>query len=234
MQGPDGNFYGVASEGGSSGLGTIFKITPSGTLTVLHSFCGGLGCGSLPSDGATPLGRLVYSGGYYYGTTNLGSVYNSIYNSGIIFRVSPSGVYEIMHNFTGCRGTGDGESPAAGLTLASDGNFYGTAQAGGTSGNGTVFRAYNPLRFSRGRRNFPLNIHDECMAFSQLRKSYLGLMRQVIDRTHLLLKTLPTERDVHQAEAHRLVSEFFQTQEAFANHRREHSVHGQILEEVLF
>jgi uncharacterized repeat protein (TIGR03803 family) len=178
VQGPDGNFYGVASEGGSSGLGTIFKITPSGTLTVLHSFCGGLGCGSLPSDGATPLGRLVYSGGYYDGTTNLGSVYNSIYNSGIIFRVSPSGVYEIMHNFTGCRGTGDGESPAAGLTLASDGNFYGTAQAGGTSGNGTVFRAYNPLRFSRGRRNFPLNIHDECMAFSQLRKSYLGLMRR--------------------------------------------------------
>jgi hypothetical protein len=59
-------------------------------------------------------------------------------------------------------------------------------------------------------------------------------MRQVIDQTNLLLKAAPSERDVHQAEAHRLVSEFFQTQEAVANHRHEHSIHGQILEDVLF
>jgi uncharacterized repeat protein (TIGR03803 family) len=45
-----------------------------------------------------------------------------------------------MHTFSGCCGTGDGESPAAGLTLASDGNFFGTTQAGGTSGNGTIFK----------------------------------------------------------------------------------------------
>jgi uncharacterized repeat protein (TIGR03803 family) len=83
LQGPDGNFYGVTSEGGSGGTdfcvsacGTIFKVTPSGAFTVLHSFCGGFGCGSLPTDGAGPLGRLVYSAGYYYGTTQQGSMYN--------------------------------------------------------------------------------------------------------------------------------------------------------------
>jgi uncharacterized repeat protein (TIGR03803 family) len=152
VQGPDGNFYGVASGGGSSGTdfcqpspgifgcGTVFKITPGGTLTLLHSFCGGYGCGSAPPDGADPRGRLVYSNGYYYGTTQQGGLYNGSYNSGTIFRVSPSGAYEIVHNFTGCCGTGDGENPAAGLTLASDGNFYGTTQFGGTSGYGTVFK----------------------------------------------------------------------------------------------
>ncbi|MGO8793782.1 MAG: choice-of-anchor tandem repeat GloVer-containing protein [Candidatus Sulfotelmatobacter sp.] len=152
VQGPDGNFYGVASQGGSSGTdfcsgdggitgcGTVFKITPKGVFTLLYSFCGGYGCGTAPPDGAAPIGRLVYSGGYYYGTTQQGSEYDGYYNSGTIFRISPSGKYKIMHNFSGCCGTGDGESPAAGLTLGSDGNLYGTTQAGGTSGNGTVFK----------------------------------------------------------------------------------------------
>jgi uncharacterized repeat protein (TIGR03803 family) len=152
LQGPDGNFYGVASQGGSSGTGfcqgdggiygcgTIFKLTPSGAFTLLYSFCGGYGCGSHPPDGAAPLGRLVYSGGYYYGTTQQGGEYNGGYNSGTIFRISPSGTYEIVHTFSGLSGTGDGAQPAAGLTLASDGNFYGTTQWGGTSENGTVFK----------------------------------------------------------------------------------------------
>lgn len=152
LQGPDGNFYGVASGGGSSGTdfcqpgpeifgcGTIFKLTPSGHLTLLYSFCGGYGCGSYPPDGADPRGRLVYSGGYLYGTTQQGGEYNGVYNSGTIFRISLSGAYQIMHTFSGCCGTGDGEGPAAGLTLASDGNFYGTTQFGGTGGNGTVFK----------------------------------------------------------------------------------------------
>jgi uncharacterized repeat protein (TIGR03803 family) len=153
LQAPDGNFYGVASGGGSSGTdfcqpgpeifgcGTIFKLTPSGHFTLLYSFCGGYGCGSYPPDGADPRGRLALGpDGNLYGTTQQGGYYNGVYNSGTIFRISLSGAYEIMHSFTGCCGTGDGESPAAGLTLASDGNFYGTTQAGGTSGNGTVFK----------------------------------------------------------------------------------------------
>ena len=153
LQGPDGNFYGVTANGGSSGTeacesydyifgcGTIFKLTPSGTLTLLYSFCGGGGCGSLPTDGAYPLGRLAIGpDGNLYGTTQQGGVYQGYYNSGIIFRISLSGAYEVVHVFSGGDGTGDGAGPTAGLTLASDGNFYGTTQWGGTYGNGTVFR----------------------------------------------------------------------------------------------
>jgi uncharacterized repeat protein (TIGR03803 family) len=153
LQGPDGNFYGVTSGGGSSGTsycqpvqgifgcGTIFKLTPSGKLTLLYSFCGGGGCGSLPTDGADPRGRLAIGpDGNLYGTTQQGGVYNGVYNSGIIFRISTSGAYQVIHVFSGCCGTGDGAGSVAGLTLAADGNFYGTTQFGGTSGFGTVFK----------------------------------------------------------------------------------------------
>jgi uncharacterized repeat protein (TIGR03803 family) len=150
LQGPDGNFYGVSSLGGSTaagcqiddifGCGTIFKISPHGTFTLLHSFCGGTGCNGGAMDGAIPLGRLVYDNGYYYGTTQQGSYYDGVYNSGTIFRISPAGAYEIVHNFTGCCGTGDGENPAAGLTLASNGELYGTTRWGGTGNNGSIFK----------------------------------------------------------------------------------------------
>jgi uncharacterized repeat protein (TIGR03803 family) len=151
VQGPDGNFYGVASEGGTggiecadttglSGCGTVFKLTPSGTLTVLHSFCGGNGCGSLTTDGAEPTGRLVFgTDGDLYGTTEVGGL-AGVYNQGTIFRISRSGSYKILHLFTGATNTGDGENPTAGLTLASNGDFYGTTEFGGASGYGTIFK----------------------------------------------------------------------------------------------
>jgi uncharacterized repeat protein (TIGR03803 family) len=154
LQAPDGNFYGVASGGGSSGTdfcqpyagvfgcGTIFKLTPSGHFTLLYSFCGGYGCGLLPTDGADPRGRLALGpDGNLYGTTQQGGVYQGYYNSGTIFRISLSGGgYQIMHIFSGGSGTGDGAGPVAGLTLASDGNFYGTTQVGGVNNAGTVFK----------------------------------------------------------------------------------------------
>jgi uncharacterized repeat protein (TIGR03803 family) len=153
LQGPDGNFYGVASGGGSSGTdfcqpgpeifgcGTIFKLTPSGHFTLLYSFCGGFGCGSYPPDGADPRGRLAFGpDGNLYGTTQQGGEYNFGFNSGTIFRISPSGAYALIHTFSGFSGTGDGAQPAAGLTLASNGEFYGTTQFGGAFGNGTVFK----------------------------------------------------------------------------------------------
>jgi uncharacterized repeat protein (TIGR03803 family) len=165
LQGPDGNFYGVTAGGGSSGTGdcqlivgvsgcgTIFKLTPSGTLTLLHSFCGSGGCGSRATDGALPRGRLAMGpDGNLYGTTSQGSLYDGGYNSGIIFRTSLSGDYEIMHNFTGCCGTGDGAVPFAGLTLASDGNFYGTTRQGGATDNGTVFK----MDLASGHGHHPL------------------------------------------------------------------------------
>jgi|HubBroStandDraft_1064217.scaffolds.fasta_scaffold02256_7 uncharacterized repeat protein (TIGR03803 family) len=153
VQGKDGNFYGVATEGGTggeacadttglSGCGTVFKLTKTGTLTVLHSFCGGSGCGSLATDGAEPTGRMVFgANGDLYGTTQTGGIYDGFYNQGTIFRITTSGVYEILHLFSGNFGpTPDGANPAAGLTLASNGDFYGTTTAGGASKDGTVFK----------------------------------------------------------------------------------------------
>lgn len=153
VQGKDGNFYGVASEGGTGGLscadttglsgcGTVFKLTKTGTLTVLHSFCGGSGCDSLTTDGAGPTGRLVFgANGELYGTTQTGGIYDGFYNQGTIFRITTSGVYTILHLFQGNFGSEpDGANPAAGLTLASNGVFYGTTTAGGASKEGTVFK----------------------------------------------------------------------------------------------
>lgn len=153
VQGPDGNFYGVTTAGGTegtsfcttavgiTGCGTIFKLTPAGKVTVLHDFCGPNGCGSLATDGAVAMGRLVIgSNGYLYGTTESGGFAEGLYNQGTIFRISRSGTYEILHLFTGAANTGDGENPTAGLTLAANGDFYGTTEFGGASGFGTVFK----------------------------------------------------------------------------------------------
>jgi uncharacterized repeat protein (TIGR03803 family) len=153
VQGKDGNFYGVAAEGGTGGLacadttglsgcGTVFKLTKTGTLTVLHSFCGGSGCGSLTTDGAEPTGRLIFgANGDLYGTTQVGGLFNGFYNQGTIFRITTSGVYTVLHVFSGNFGSEpDGANPAAGLTLASNGDFYGTTTAGGASKDGTVFK----------------------------------------------------------------------------------------------
>jgi uncharacterized repeat protein (TIGR03803 family) len=154
LQGPDGNFYGVAAYGGTAGFGscgtivgipgcgTVFKVTRAGKATVLHNFCGGNGCGSLTTDGAVPIGRLaVGPNGDLYGTTQSGGLYQGKYNSGTIFQVSTAGLsYSVMHVFSGNSGTGDGSNPTAGLTLASNGDFYGTTEFGGASGFGTVFR----------------------------------------------------------------------------------------------
>jgi uncharacterized repeat protein (TIGR03803 family) len=151
VQGPDGNFYGATGWGGTvqncgmpfmagAGCGTIFKLTLAGKLTVLHSFCGIQGCGVLPVDGWLPMGRLIFgSDGNLYGMTNQGGNGGNIFNSGTIFKISRSGTYKILHMFSGNGGTGDGANPAAGLIQATNGNFYGTTQAGGVNRVGTVF-----------------------------------------------------------------------------------------------
>jgi len=131
-QGSDGNFYGTAYTGGTSNYGTVFQITPAGTLTNLHSFTG--------PDGSTPQGALVEgSDGNFYGT----AAYGGAYSKGTVFRISPSGDFTNLYFF---KGSSDGARPFAGLVQGSDGNFYGTtAQDGNTNlngglGYGTVFR----------------------------------------------------------------------------------------------
>ncbi len=133
VQGSDGNFYGTTEYGGSTnclyGCGIVFRISPSGSYTNLHSFSG--------SDGYEPLGRLVQgSDGSFYGTTYYGGT-NSC-NCGTVYRISPGGSYTSLYSFVGS--PNDGANPVPGLALGSDGNFYGTTVAGGANNTGTVYR----------------------------------------------------------------------------------------------
>lgn len=127
IQGSDGNFYGTTYFGGSSGFGTVFKVTPSGTETVLYSFAGG-------SDGEHPYAGVIQgSDGNFYGTTYQGGA-NGL---GTVFKITPSGIETVLYSFAG--GSSDGANPEAGLTQGTDGNFYGNTYLGGASSLGTVF-----------------------------------------------------------------------------------------------
>ena len=134
VQGLDGNFYGTTAFGGTNdvpdgGLGTVFRISPSGSYTNLYSF------GSYPGDGYEPVAGLVQgSDSNFYGTTLLGGANNT----GTVFRISPSGSYTNLYSFVGS--PTDGANPQAGLVQGRDGNFYGTTSSGGANADGTVFR----------------------------------------------------------------------------------------------
>ncbi|MGA2076792.1 MAG: choice-of-anchor tandem repeat GloVer-containing protein [Terriglobia bacterium] len=143
VQGSDGNFYGTARNGGSGGDngGTVFKITPDGTLTTLYSFCSQSNC----TDGLYPYAGLVQgTDGNFYGTTNIGGANNVPVGNGTVFKITPSGALTTLYSFCSQSGCTDGNGPSAGsLVQATDGNFYGTTGGGGATdngGNGTVFK----------------------------------------------------------------------------------------------
>jgi len=119
VQATDGNLYGATVLGGSNcppyGCGTIFKITPSGTLTTLHSFNS--------TDGYEPHALIQATNGNFYGTTAFGGTNGE----GTVFEITPSGMLTTLHSFDGA----DGEAPQAALIEAGDGNFYGTTSRGG-------------------------------------------------------------------------------------------------------
>jgi len=111
VQGRDGNLYGTTNEGGTSGMGTIFKITPAGVLTTLYNFSG--------ADGWNPVGGLaVGQDGNFYGATRIGGANNI----GTIFKITSTGHFTLLHSF----GPGEGSNPVGTLTLGRNGNFYGT------------------------------------------------------------------------------------------------------------
>ena len=128
--GRDGNFYGTTTSGGAYNLGAVFKVTPGGVETVLHSFHGGT------ADGASPYAALIQgSDGNLYGTTEVGGTYNE----GTAFRITPAGAETILYSFQAA-GTSDGNQPYGALTQGSDGNFYGTTYSGGSANSGVVFK----------------------------------------------------------------------------------------------
>lgn len=146
VQGPDGNFYGTTTAGGNAnavcngtlGCGVVFKVTPAGRYTVLHTFQGVSGT---PPEGGSPAGRLLLANdGKLYGTTYSGGNVQNYYNQGTIFSVTTAGGFATVYSFDNVHGITDGANPYAGLIQGKDGALYGTTYFGGTSNAGTVFK----------------------------------------------------------------------------------------------
>jgi uncharacterized repeat protein (TIGR03803 family) len=131
FQATNGDLYGVAKSLDlllNSAPGRVFRMTPSGIVTVLHRFSGG------NADGYTPTARLVQAAdGNFYGTASVGGSLNQ----GTVFAMTPSGTLTVSHAFDGVN---TGATPNAGLIQGTDGNFYGTSSRGGTADHGTVFQ----------------------------------------------------------------------------------------------
>lgn len=135
IQAADGNLWGVTEAAGTAGelegWGTLFKITPAGVYTVVHSFCS-QGAGSC-TDGGIPKGGLVQGpDGNIYGTTSFTGA-----AGGTVFKVTPSGTFSTLYTF--CTGGGsctDGSLPEGALVIGTDGNIYGRTYYGGSGGGG--------------------------------------------------------------------------------------------------
>ncbi len=134
----DGNFYGTTQNGGKNtdcgsgySCGTIFKLTPGGKLTSIHSFTNAGGNQSYS-------GLVQGANGNLYGVTEFGGKTIPALPSGLgtIFEISTGGKYTVLHKFD----FADGATPNGGLMLAADGNFYGTGGQGGVGGLGTIFK----------------------------------------------------------------------------------------------
>jgi uncharacterized repeat protein (TIGR03803 family) len=130
----NGDFYGTTEGGGANNGGTVFKITPGGVLTTLHSFN--------PREG--PQGALVQAtNGKFYGTT----YYGGPSRDGTVFEITAGGTLTTIYAFCSQAHCTDGANPTAGLFQATDGNFYGTTRFGGASDAG---RAGTVFKITRG------------------------------------------------------------------------------------
>ncbi len=137
-----GNLYGTTLAGGDvtrcqqKGCGTVFKLAPGGTETVLHAFEG-----PKEYDGETPISSLIMDRkGNLFGTTVNGGFYR-----GTVFKLAPDGNTTLVYAFAG---HSDGNHPYAGLLKDKSGNLYGTTTEGGAdlnacglnNGCGSVFK----------------------------------------------------------------------------------------------
>ncbi|HET9407464.1 MAG TPA: choice-of-anchor tandem repeat GloVer-containing protein [Candidatus Sulfotelmatobacter sp.] len=147
IQATDGNFYGTTGFSGQlqffslngngappvTGMpGTVFRITPAGFLTTIHTFCQQTNC----TDGSLPSGLIQASDGNLYGTTDSGGSGGN----GVIFRIALNGAFTKLYDFCSQANCADGGQPLAGLIQGTDGNFYCTTTVGGTRTGGTLFR----------------------------------------------------------------------------------------------
>jgi uncharacterized repeat protein (TIGR03803 family) len=155
VQGRDGNLYGTTSEGGTFGLGTVFRIGSDGSrFTALHNFAG--------SDGSYPAGLVLATDGNFYGTASGGTLGN-----GVIYRINSSGSLTILYNFTG---GADGSSPVNSLVQGTDGNFYGANKTG-------VYRYHPP---STPEIIYPFSYPQPLGTVSQMTQGTDGMLYLVI------------------------------------------------------
>jgi uncharacterized repeat protein (TIGR03803 family) len=148
IQATDGSLYGMTRSGGNTqdctinstgGCGTIFKISTTGDLTTRYAFCSSSGC----PDGALPYANLVEGpDGNFYGTTAYGgggAWYFNCLGCGTIFEITPQGKLTSLYSFCKIDTCPDGSTPEIGLTLATNGEFYGATVGAGAHGYGTIF-----------------------------------------------------------------------------------------------
>jgi uncharacterized repeat protein (TIGR03803 family) len=128
VEGPDGRLYSTATQGGTTGCGTVYAFAPArAKVKVLHTF-------NCDNEGRLPYGRLVLaSDGFFYGTTSEGAAAEE----GTVYRLRPDGsAFQTLAQFAdadaGCQ-------PKAGLIQASDGRFYGAAEDCGHYGSGALY-----------------------------------------------------------------------------------------------
>jgi uncharacterized repeat protein (TIGR03803 family) len=122
-----GNLYGTTYEGGNNGAGTVYKLTPGGVETILHSFSF-IGAEGYYPQSAPMLDKL----GNLYGTTMYGNG-----NLGTVYEITTKGKEMVLHRFSK-NGT-DGYHPYGGVIMVNNA-LYGTTLAGGANDAGTVFK----------------------------------------------------------------------------------------------
>src|ERR1017187_6420338 len=133
IQATNGHLYGTTLGGGANDEGTVFRITPSGTLTTLYSFCSQTNC----KDGVNPYAGLVQAtNGDFYGTTSGAGTHGY----GTAFKITPGGALTTLHRFCSQSGCPDGAEPEAVLVQAANGDLYGTTVVGGANLRGTIFK----------------------------------------------------------------------------------------------
>jgi len=144
----DGNLFGVTASGGNTqcggdGCGTLYKIAPDGTETVLHDFCSLANC----DDGVGPLGTPVAdAGGVLYATTILGGPGKNDFShvgGGTVFSFDGTS-FATLQAFCSAASCTDGQNPREGVIIDTGGNLYGTTPGGGPQQTGEAFELLHP------------------------------------------------------------------------------------------